>query len=150
MASRESVYEQFGRAAHTAQMLKWDLGTALLAIDAIDTKSFLKPDADAYLRLRNAIDRKTLGRSLKQIRKKLKLADDVDLVTRFDAASNTRNRLTHHFFRNHHAAWFDDAGRDAMVADLRNIDADLSQAWGIAQGIASALIDHLREHGGAG
>jgi len=148
MASRESAYEQFGRAAHTAQMLEWNIGNALLALDALITKSFLKPDADAYLRLREAIDKQTLGQSLKQMREKLPLVGDLDSL--FIAALQTRNRLAHHFFPNHNAAWLDDAGRDTMVADLRDIDHELRRASAVAQNISSALVADLQAHGNDG
>jgi len=142
MASREAVYEQFGRAGHTAQFLEWDIGNALLILDARLTKSFLNPDADRYLRLRDAIDKQTLGTSLKQMREMLPLAGDLDSL--FRAALTTRNRLVHHFFRNYNAEWSHDAGRDTMLADLRNIDVELRSASAVAQNISSELVADLQ------
>ena len=142
MATREAVYEHFGRAAYTAQMLEWELGNGLLVLDALITKSFLNPDADAYLRLRNAIDQQTLGQSLKQFRERLSLTGDPESL--FSAALKTRNRLAHHFFRDHVGAWFDDGGRDTMVADLRNIDPELRRAYAEAQNIVGVLRSDLR------
>jgi hypothetical protein len=65
-------------------------GHALLALDALITKSYLNADAGAYRRLRDAIDQQTLGQSLQQMRERLPLAGDPDSL--FRAALKTRNR----------------------------------------------------------
>jgi len=135
------VYEQFGRAAHQAQMLETDLGTALLALDALETKSFLNPDSDAYLRLRTAIDQHTLGRSLKLIRQKLSLDDDADTV--LEKSLDTRNFLIHHFFRAYAVSFFESNGRDSMVTRLLDIEQELTEAHLTAQRIAESLLSSM-------
>lgn len=98
MASREEVYVEFGRAAEVAQLLETEIGTALLALDALETKSFISPNADAYTRLRDAIDGKTLGAAIKQMGKFIELENDLGAV--LSRALESRNLLTHRFYRN--------------------------------------------------
>ncbi len=43
MATREAVYEHFGRAAQSHSISKVILVRLVLAIDALDTQSFLTP-----------------------------------------------------------------------------------------------------------
>jgi len=45
MASREDVYVAFGRAAELAQLFETEVGTSLLAFDALETKSYRDPKA---------------------------------------------------------------------------------------------------------
>ena len=61
MATQEGVYPDAGRALEAANLLETELGTCLLALDALERGSHIKPDDDAYLRLREAIDSKTLA-----------------------------------------------------------------------------------------
>jgi hypothetical protein len=138
VATRQAVYEQFGRAAQIAQHLESDIGTALLAIDALDTQSFLSPNADAYLKLRAAIDGQTLGRSLGKIKSQLQLTDDIE--AQFANALERRNRLTHRFYMSYGLKFLDEGGRDEMVAELLSISEELNRAWRSAQRISELLV----------
>jgi hypothetical protein len=138
MASRETVHEHFGRAAQFAQLLEMEIGTALLAIDALETQSFLSPNADAYRRLKEAIDRQTLGRSLNQIKSQLQLTDDIE--SQFVSALERRNTLTHRFYVSHGLKFLDEAGRDTMVLELQSISSELNRAWLSAQRISETLV----------
>jgi hypothetical protein len=141
MASQDDVYVQFGRAAELAQMLEREIGTALLAFDGLETKSYLNPDADAYRRLTQAIESQTLGSSLKQMGKYFDLKNEAGAT--FSRALETRNRLTHRFFAGHGLAMTSDAGRDTMVEDLRDIQNQLTTAYNIASPLSSSLVKTL-------
>jgi hypothetical protein len=138
MATREAVFEQFGRAAQFAQLLEMEIGTALLAIDALDTQSYLSPSADAYLRLKQAIDGQTLGRSLGRIKTQLRLPDDI--ASEFANALEKRNTLIHRFYPRYGLKFLDEVGRDEMVAELVTISEELDRAWRSAQAIAGVLV----------
>lgn len=141
MATREEVYIEYGRAAEVAQLLETEIGTALLALDALETKSFVNPDADTYKRLRDAIDGQTLGASLKQMGKYLDLKNDTGgLLSR---ALETRNLLTHRFYRQHGFAILEDAGRAKMAKHLREIHAQLSEAYAIAGYLSQTLVSSV-------
>ena len=138
MASREEVYIEFGKAAEVAQLLETEIGTALLALDALENKSFISPDADAYMRLRNAIDGQTLGAALKQMGKYLDLKNDSGGV--LSRALETRNLLTHRFYRQHGFAILEDAGRAKMAKHLREIHAQLNEAYVVAGHLSQTLV----------
>lgn len=146
VASRETVYEQFGRAAQTAQLLETDIGTALLALDALETKSYFNPSADAYLRLRSEIDGQTLGRSMRRIRERLALNEDIE--SQFAHALEIRNTLIHRFYVKHGLAFLEPEGRDTMLAQLKDISAALDRAHFSAQNIAGLLVNAVLVLGG--
>jgi Txe/YoeB family toxin of Txe-Axe toxin-antitoxin module len=141
MASREDVYIEFGRAAEIAQMLEREIGTALLALDGLETKSYLNPDADAYRRLTQAIEAQTLGGSLRKMGKYFDLKNETSGT--FSRALETRNRLAHRFYAAHGLAMIEVTGRDKMVDDLREIQTVLSAAYAIASPLSSALVKTL-------
>jgi hypothetical protein len=93
MSSRPKVHIAMGRALEKAQWLETEVGTVLLAVDALETRSFLKPEEDAYLRLRDAIDHQTLGRSLKKMQEFLKFEQNPESL--FARALEARNFLVH-------------------------------------------------------
>src|SRR5918994_2359800 len=78
MATREQVYEEVGRALEAACILEMTLGTSLLTLDGLATRSYINPDADAYMRLRNAMEKKTLGQSLDAMKKQLLLPAGIE------------------------------------------------------------------------
>ncbi len=143
MATREVVYREFGRAAEVAQLLETELGTALLALDALDKKTFLQPDPDAYIRLRHAIDKQTLGRSVEQIRKRLGLKDD-HLDRLFEQALDTRNLLSHRFYPEHGLAIQTAGGRKKMVKHLDAIHTELVDAYLAAQYLSGLLVAAIK------
>jgi hypothetical protein len=137
MATREAVYQAAGKALELAQLLETEIGTSLLALDALETKSFLRPDADAYTRLRDAIDGQTLGRSLKQIKSRLNLDDNLEDV--FADALESRNFLAHRFYAQHGTRIFEPAGCDHMIAHIDKLREKLMRAYNSAQGISELL-----------
>ena len=141
MATRDELYVEVGRALELAQLFETELGTALLALDALETKSYLNPQADAYLRLRNSIESQMLGRSLKQIKGKLELNEDLE--TLFQAALDSRNTLAHHFFPKHGLKIIEAEGRDKMIARAREIQSKLQRAYSVAQHISELLVKGL-------
>ena len=141
MASREDVYIHFGRAAELAQMLEREIGTALLALDGLKTKSFMNPDADAYRRLTQAVEAQTLGTSLKQMGKYFDLKNDTGGT--LSRALETRNRLTHRFYAGHGLSMIEEVGRDKIVEDLREIQTQLNTAYAIAKPLSTALVNTL-------
>ena len=142
MATREAVYQAVGKALELAQLLETEIGTSLLALDALETKSFLRPDADAYMRLREAIDRQTLGRSLDQIKKRLNLDGNLEEV--FADALESRNILAHRFYAQHGMSIFEPAGCDRMIAHIDKLREKLMPAYSRAQYISELLVNGVR------
>jgi hypothetical protein len=138
MATVEQVYHDAGRALEAANLLETELGTCLLAFDGLETGSFANPDADAYLRLREAIDSNTLGRSIRAIKSKLHITDNVDGA--FQDALEARNFLAHRFFPHYGLKIHDPAGRDEMVAHIDKLRDAIWRAYTIAANWSSLLV----------
>ena len=148
MASRETVYQCFGRAAELAQLLEMEVGTSLLALDALESKRFLAIDPDAYLRLRTAIESQTLGQALRRMREKLQLIDDLELV--LVEALRFRLRLAHRFFPEHGLSMLTEDGRLKMVSELMEICDTLQRAYSVASNVSFALVSSIRQPNSAG
>lgn len=138
MASREQVYEDAGRLLELANLLETELGTALIALDALDTGSFLNPDADAYTRLVTAIDGRTLGASLRAIKKRLSITGDLEAL--FDDALEARNFMAHRLFPHYGLTLLDDGGRDNMVEHMDRLHKTIWRAYTAAQNMAAQLV----------
>ncbi len=137
MTTRNDVYREFGKAAELAQLLETELGTALLAHEALEKKVHLQPNPDHFRKLMEEIDKNTLGTSLRRIKERLNFNED--LVALYDSALRTRNHLSHHFYREHGFSIDNDSGRDAMVHHLAQIQHELSHAYQVA-GYLSELL----------
>lgn len=142
MATVEKVYHDTGRALEAACLFETELGTCLLVLDALETGNFANPDADRYLRLREAIDGKTLGRSIGAIKSKLTISDDTDSV--FRDALDARNFLAHRFFAHHGMKIHDPEGRDHMVAHIDELRDAIWLAYTIASNWSSLLVAALK------
>jgi hypothetical protein len=143
VASRDEVYLRAGRGLQLSQLLETELGTALLALDALATRSHLNPNPDKYARLRGAIAKQTLGKSLAQMREKLKMQEDVEAV--LANALEARNELAHRFFPRHGLKMTEDDGRDEMLMDLERVIATLEQGYAFAGNVASALVRAVQQ-----
>jgi hypothetical protein len=138
MTTREELYARAGRGLEICQLLEKDIGTALLALDGLITRSHLKPIPDEYLRLREAVDRQTLGTSLRQMRARLKLQEDLEAV--LSGALAARNDLAHQFFSRHALKVMDPDGRTEMLAYLNGLLVVLERGYALAGNVASALV----------
>ncbi|WP_036041563.1 hypothetical protein [Bradyrhizobium yuanmingense] len=142
MASRERVYEEAGRLLELANLLETELGTALIALDALDTGSFLNPDADAYTRLVAAIEGRTLGASLHAIKKRLSITGDLEAL--FDDALKARNFMAHRLFPHYGLKLLDDGGRDNMVEHMESLHKTIWRAYTAAQHMAGLLVTSVQ------
>ena len=142
MTTREVLYERAGRGLELCQLLEKEIGTALLALDGLTTGSHLRPDPDAYLRLRNAVERQTLGKSLTQMRQRLKLQEDLETI--LSRALTARNDLAHHFFSRHGLKVIEADGRTEMLAYLNNLLIAIESGYALAGNVAAALARALR------
>jgi hypothetical protein len=138
MATRDQVYFEAGRAIEAACLLETELGTSLLALDALETGNYANPDADAYTRLRDAIDSNTLGRSLHAIKRKLKFSDDLEAT--FSGALAARNFVAHRFFPHHGLRILEPAGCERMLDHLKELHGKLWAAYTVAQHVSESLM----------
>lgn len=141
--SRSQVYEQFGRAMELAQLFETEVGTALLALDAIERKSFISPDPEAYKRLSTAIAAQTLGRSLAQMKERLHLTEDLE--QEFASALKIRNHLAHRFFPDHGIRFLEESGQLEMLSRLKEACTTMQRAYTIAGNVAHALVKAVHQ-----
>ena len=138
MTSRAALYERVGRALKVSQLLETEIGTALLGLDALVTNSHLNPDPDKYSRLREAIEKRTLGQCLRQMKERLTLHEDLEAI--LNEALEARNDLAHRFFSRSGLKLQDEKGRDEMLAYLEQIMGKLERGYAFAGNVASALV----------
>ncbi len=138
MTTRDALYQRAGRGLELCQLLEKEMGTALLALDGLITGTYLTPDPDSYLRLRNAVERQTLGTSLKQMRQRLKMQEDLEAV--LSSALTARNDLAHHFFSRHGLKVIEADGRTEMLAYLNNLLIAIESGYAFAGNVAAALV----------
>jgi hypothetical protein len=138
MATRSELYAKFGVTAEAAQLFETELGTLLLWARDLENGWHVTPDGEAARAVLSEIDRSTLGQLLTNLKKHVKLDDD--LGSRFASALRARNRLNHGFFERHNFKIQTDEGRDTMVADLETLHDELFHAWQIASAMTAIAI----------
>jgi hypothetical protein len=141
MTTRLEVYEAAGRALEISQLFETELGTALLALDALETGSHLNPVADAYVRLRSEVDGITLGKTLRRIAKRLELPEDTEIV--FSRALEARNFVAHHLFKRNNVAILDAAGCALLFSEAEQAISTIRPAYSAAQVLAARLVTQV-------
>jgi hypothetical protein len=142
MATADEVYLAFGRIAELCQLFETDLGTALLAHEALEGKAYIKQDPEAARRAMDKLDKNTLGATLKAIRSRFDVNDD--LADIFERALAARNTLMHGFFLSHGTAIHSDAGRDAMLQHIQELRPPLEHAYQAASYLTHIMMAALK------
>lgn len=138
MTTRDELYARAGRGLELCQLLETEIGTALLALDALMTRSHLRSDPEKYLTLRAAIEKQTLGKSLRQMRVRLRLQEDLESV--LNKALVARNDLAHGFFSRYGLKVIEPDGRGEMLAYLNGLIATLEHGYALAGNVAGSLV----------
>jgi hypothetical protein len=127
-ADQYELYAEFGITSEKAQVLELEAGNVALGfLTMFVDKATITPELTEMFRaVNNDIDRKTFGSLLKQIKKLMILEDSISAVV--DEALESRNYLTHHFFRSHNFALYSENGRKIMMAELKEIQGKLDLA----------------------
>ena len=136
---QRQLYVEFGIAAEKAQVLEFEAGNVALSFVTffVDT-SRIGPDETAMFRsLVDDVNRQTLGTLLRRLKAIAEF--DESLLAIVDEALERRNYLAHRFFPSHNYAIFDEAGRRAMVDELKVIQAKLDRAHQALSAISSLL-----------
>jgi len=136
--SQKEVFARFGLAAYTAQCLEMTAGSVILAYVRVAGKIENKEIIEAVER---RIDRDTLGRLLKEIKKTASLDDKIQ--EHVDTALSRRNHLTHSFFRMHSESLLTDSGRMQMIEELDSIRHDINKADKMLHMLAVVLLKTL-------
>lgn len=133
------LYAEFGVAAEKAQVMEVEAGNAALSYLAlfVNTDRISPEETEMFRSIIEDVNRKTLGAMLKHI-KAIGNFDD-KLIEIVDGALEWRNYLTHKFFRSHNFAIQSEAGRQAMIAELREIQAALQLGLGVLNAVTDSL-----------
>lgn len=132
MPTLDDVYRKFGEVSEAAQLIETELGTSLLFFDIVEAE-LISPDTLtvedklAAREIMARIERKTLGALLKSNKQH---TDELEkLEPLLSDALKVRNRLSHHFYREHNFRKFTEAGREIMMADLEAMHVKLIDAY---------------------
>jgi hypothetical protein len=134
---RKELYAHMGAAMSRAADLEVGLIHALLALDFLSMsaeaikqaglKNFdrlkWEHDFDAFF---EEHQRLPMGQLIKRFARFA--GDKPELVDRLKAVLKARNFLTHHFFREHAASIHNWAGREEMIAELRQAQSAMQEA----------------------
>jgi hypothetical protein len=133
------LYAEFGIAAEKAQVMEVEAGNAALSYLAmfVDTDRISPEETEMFRSVIEDVNRKTLGAMLKHI-KAFGNFDD-KLVEIVDEGLERRNYLTHKFFRTHNFAIQSEAGRKAMIAELKEIQVVLQPGLGVLNAVTDSL-----------
>ena len=119
----KEIYAFFGLAAYLAQVVEHGaLSLAVILRISVPKRATRRVFDELY----NSLSKRTLGRLLAACKKDLVLAEeDQKLLSK---ALDLRNRLTHHFFREHAINFAFAAGRETMMRELQEAISVLSDA----------------------
>lgn len=113
------VYAHFGLAVYLGQVLEHGVINALLVVDLaprarqIATKETWGDLVDAFFADRF---KETLGRLIRRLNQFSEVSPALESTLK--EALNERNRLVHHFFRDHAENFMSEAGRNSMITEL--------------------------------
>ena len=126
MTSLDDVYRKYGETAEAAQLLETELGNILLLAEGVEQGLLERTDSKLAKEILEKINRRTLGRLLKSVEKKLGGSGAV--LSIFQEALAERNRLAHSFYREHNFRRNSDSGRLVMLQDLEDMHEKLIAA----------------------
>jgi hypothetical protein len=110
--SRE-VYALFGLAVYQGQVLETGLANVLTLAQTVGVPGATRDTFDGFM---EANLRVTMGRLVNLLGPFLQ--EDHDLLSDLRSTLETRNRLAHHFFRDHDQDFLSFTGREVMLAEL--------------------------------
>ena len=130
MPTLDDVYRKFGMVSEAAQLLETELGTLLLGFGIVE-EGLLMPTPEANREraadLLAGINRQTLGQLIKNAKRHTDALDQLEPL--IGTAIEERNRLAHHFYRQHNLRRNSDGGRSIMLDDLESIHDVLLKAY---------------------
>jgi hypothetical protein len=163
MPTLDDVYRKFGEVAEAGQPVETSLGNIVLAPGLLEFASLSEQQEDDGSTTRRIVvdkakasqfarkvDKQTLGQLIYAARPHTEI--DPALAPLLELALDERNRLTHHFYRQHNLRKNTDAGRAVMMADLENIHLlliDALKSLSLLEGIdLDAVSERLEQQKG--
>jgi hypothetical protein len=146
MPTRDDIYRKFGEVSEAAQLVETELGTMLLFFGVV-AEGLITPtlevDGKRATELLGRIHRQTLGQLVKNTKRHTDALDKLEPM--LSAALEERNRLSHHFYRQHNWRINTDAGRALMLDDLESIHNTLIKVYKLLNLLSGIDLDALVE-----
>jgi len=130
MPTLDDVYRKFGEASEAAQLIETSLGTCMLFFGVVENgaiSSTLEVEGAKAEEVLIKINKQTLGTLIRDIKKHTDAHDELEPL--LSKALEERNRLAHHFYRQHNFRRNSEQGRAIMMADLESIHNILIEAF---------------------
>ena len=130
MPTLDDVYRKFGEVAEAVALLETDLGTMLMFFGIVEvgvTTTFEVTDKAKAAEVLRRVNHQTLGQLIKNTKRHV---EELTLLEPLlSAALEERNRLFHHFYREHNFRRNSDQGRTLMLNDLETIHFTIIEAF---------------------
>jgi hypothetical protein len=130
VVTRDEIYRKFGEVAEAAQLIEIELGSAQLFLRAVSEGMItptLEVDSKRAAELLVKINRQTMGQHVRETKQVTDALDQIEPM--LTAALKERNRLFHHFYREHNIRINTSAGRAIMLADLEAVHETLTEVY---------------------
>ena len=141
MADLDEVYRKFGEVSEAAQLLETELATILIILGAAEAGLFERSDPQAASHLFQQINRQTLGQLLTRLHRSTDAAAEIE--NQLKNALKERNRLSHHFYRQHNFRRNSAAGCEIMLSDLESMHDVLIAAYKSALMLSGIDLDKI-------
>lgn len=148
MPTLDDVYRKFGEVSEAAQLLETELGNILFGEAVVEGMLVRLPES-ARLNKKQAeelmdnVNRQTLGQLIKNAKRYTKALDQLEPL--LAEALEERNRLSHHFYRQHNFRRNSDVGRLLMLEDLESIHHVLLNAYKAVVLLSGVDLDAVAE-----
>jgi hypothetical protein len=144
MPTLDDVYQKFGMVSEAAQLLETQLGTLLFGLGIFE-EGLLMPSPEANTEraaeLLTGINRQTLGQLIRNAKRHTAALDQLEPL--IETAIVERNRLAHHFYRQHNLRRNSEDGRSIMLNDLESIHDVLLKAYKAVMLLSGIDLDAL-------
>jgi hypothetical protein len=137
----DEVYRKFGETSEAAQLLETELGNVLFLVEGLEQDLFAGMNSAGASDLITEIDAHTLGRLISRMRTKLQVPDGLEPL--LAEALETRNHLSHSFYRKHNFRRNSDKGRAKMLDELESMHKTLVKAYKAVASLSGIDLDSI-------
>jgi hypothetical protein len=141
MPTLDDIYQKFGAVAEAAQLLETQLGNMLLLSGGVEQGLFDKPNVELAITLHDGINRRTLDQLIKGMGNTSQPFTSLEAL--LSEALRERNRLFHHFYREHNFRRNSEDGRAVMWEDLESVHDTLLLAYNAVMLVHGTDLDAL-------
>jgi hypothetical protein len=134
----KEVFAFFGLATYAAQVAEAELINLCVALEASRKRRMTRAKMEDLFR---SFEERTFGTLLRTIRNDNRVS--LGLRRKYESAAVHRNALAHTFFRDHSEDFLSEAGRTAMVEELRHMTFDFRDVDAVSEALSHSLYRQL-------